>query len=285
MAITRTRKILDWLEPLHARLKDRGTYPELSISTLPRLNNKIWGIQKGKLTLIGARTSQGKSAFALQIANDLAMQGHGVLFLSLEMDAEDIVERIFCNEYGISNAYLLRGHIHRYQKEFEEFKEKIRDRKLVISDGIGWSWNEVYTFIEGLSVLPKIIIIDYVQTIRASGDKREIIDEYVRKMRELAIRKNIAVVLVSQINRISQESKDKKPQLHHLKGSGYLEEHADIILLLHWDYKYTKHVDAKHKLNISIEKNRNGICGHCFVKFIPEFYRFEEEPQHPGEEA
>lgn len=268
------KHITGHLVELEKNLKERGTTPALSLNTMPELNNKIWGIHKKKMTLIGARTSQGKSAFALQIAYDLAVQGHPVLFLSLEMVVEDLIERLFCNVKEINNYDLMSGKFEHYVNDYIDFSEHCKLINLSITDFIGRTWKDIEEFLSKLSVKPEVIILDYVQTIAGSSMKpKEVIDEYIRNFREMAIRHNFAGIICSQVNRTAADTDDKEPQLHQLKGSGFLEEHSDIIMLLHWPHKYdaSKPMD-EYKLIIA--KNRNGRTGFMKLRFMPQYYKF-----------
>ena len=109
------KHISDYLDELEQELAGRGEVPELSLNMTPDLNVKTWGIKKRKLTLIASRTSQGKSAWALQIAHDLSRQGHAVWLLSLEMTISEILERLFCHAQvgrfwcGIGSRYSRRA--------------------------------------------------------------------------------------------------------------------------------------------------------------------------------
>jgi len=260
---------------LEKKLKSRGDDPDLPILSLPDLNKKIWGIHKGKLTVIGGRTSNGKSAFAMQIAYDLACQDKGVLYLSLEMDTLNLLERVFCLHSNVDNMDLLHGRFD--QVKYDQFMEEAKKIKLVVDDSIGKTWHEIEKHIAGMSVKPDVIIIDYIQTIKKSGmQERAVIDEYLRNLREMAIRDNFAAIIVSQINRSSQEEGDKKPQLHNLKGTGFLEEHADVVMLVHWDSRSGTSKDP-NKFTLFVAKNKDGRTGYVGLKFYPQYYLFKDE--------
>lgn len=99
----------------------------------------------------------------------------------------------------------------------------------------------------------------------------------------MAIRNNFAGIVCSQINRTMADEKNKEPQLHQLKGSGFLEEHADVVLLLSWPYKYLKHGEGKvftdeqlHRFIVYVAKNKDGQTGYQKLKFSPDFYLFED---------
>lgn len=268
--------VSEYLPKLKEILQGRGDKPEMPVKSLPDLNHKIWGIKRKKVTLIAARPSVGKSAFAIQVAYDVALGLKRVLFLSLEMTVEDMLERLFCYEFKIDNQELMRGKYSKYTKQYEQFCQELGKLKFVFSDCIGKNWQEVDTLIKSLNPKPDVIFIDHINAIKVTGNQKVAIDDYINNMVEIAKHQNIAVVLCCQINRDNQKDDDKTPQLHELKGSGNLEEAADIVLLLHWPHKYAREGQshAKNSYVVIVGKNRNGPTGYINIKFEPEYYRF-----------
>ena len=263
---------------------NRSAKPDLPITTLPELNKKIHGFHKRKLTVIGARTSHAKTSFSLQLAYDVAKQGKEVLFLSLEMDKVDMLERLFCNRKKVDNYALLTGSFgHDYKREWLEFIEEIRTVPLIFSDCIGKNWKEIDDLIKNLTIKPQMIILDYIQAIKGEGfNAKEKVDDYILNFRKMAIQHNFAGVLCSQVNRSNESESNKFPQLHQLKGTGVLEEHADIVILLYYKFKSTEKEEDKNEFWFSVAKNRNGRTGSLKIKFIPEFYLFEELEEVKG---
>ena len=267
------RNILDGWNDCKEIIINRAKNPELPILSMPQLNKKLWGLRKGRLTVIGARTSHGKSAFVSQLACDLASQKKSILFLSLEMCQEEMQERVLCYSQMIDNYHLLTGHHDSYKHKIEEHPDNISKWNLSFSDCIGKTWKEIDAFLSGIKSKPDIIILDYVQAIKAEGkNDKENLDEYIRHFREMAIRHNFAGILCSQVNRANQDSKDKDkdPKLHQLKGTGVLEEHADVVILLYWKNKQTK------EYQLEVAKNRNGRTGFIKLTYTPQFYLFKE---------
>lgn len=256
-------------------LVGRGVSPELELKRLKGLNDQLWGIHKKELTIIGARTSNGKSNMAINLSYDLAVQGKKILFLSLEMPIPRIVERMFCMEYSVNNEMLLRGAYStdvELQRKWRGFTETIRKCPLNLSDMIGRGVDDIDNILDNVKTPPDAIVIDHIQEI--SGDrKKEAMEKYLDRLRETAIRKNIAMVICSQVNRISQEGEDRSPQLHQLKGTGALEEKADNVLLLHWPYHY-KNSGNFNYFEVNVAKNRNGRTGYIKLFYEPQFCRF-----------
>jgi len=137
--ITDLKPFPEVIDGLEVDLRHRGDSPDLALTTMPNLSRLLWGIHKQKLCVIGARTSNGKSTLAINIGYDLAMQGKIVMFLSLEMPVNRIVERVFCLDQSVDNIELLRNGYNR-QKEIRDkyglFKEKSLEKRLLLSDCI-----------------------------------------------------------------------------------------------------------------------------------------------------
>jgi replicative DNA helicase len=256
-------------------IQQRQGKPEIEIPFLPTLSDKIWGLRRKKMLVVGARTSQGKSSFALSLAYHSAKQGFRTYFFSLEMGAEELIERLFCQLCMIPNFELLLRP-QEYEKQAEEFKEFLKNLPLVITYKIGSSIQELYNVIEDLPA-PGVVILDYIQAIKHfEADRLSVINDYILKFRELAVKKDFAGVMVSQINRGAMETEDKRPQLWLLKSSGTLEEHADTVLLLHWNYFYSGEIKEREAFEVIIAKNRNGMTGTIRAKFEPQYYLIKE---------
>lgn len=271
--------VADLIDPLLKELSKRQNTPELQITSIPSLNNLVWGIRKKKLTVIGARTSQGKSSFAVQLCLDLALQDKKVVFFSLEMENLECAERIIAHSLDINNLLLMKGSGYRLKERADEFRDKMKNKKFLISDCIGKGWKEINDIIEAwhqCNNVPDMIVLDYIQNVEGQGNDKQVFDEYIQKFRAMAIHYNFAAVICSQVNRTSQESDDKSPQLHQLKGTGKLEEAADIVLLLHWPYFYDRDKKDKNHFEIFVAKNKLGQTGRLNIKYEPEFFKFSE---------
>ncbi len=266
-----------YLNATETNLSMRKNAPELPYKSLPKTNNLTWGVRATELMVIGARTSMGKTAFSLQIISDLMDIGVPILYMSFEMKPINILERLFIHKYKINNMDLLRGGFSNYLDQWEEFKKYIKNKRIVIGDGFGKNWEEINSLIINVADKPKVLVLDYIQSIAQSSIVgKQFIDEYLRKYRQICAENNIAGIIVSQLNRTNPDSSDKRPKLHQLKGSGYLEEHADSVILLDWLCKSINNRD-KHAFTVEVAKNRNGLTGFVNVDFTPETYTFEEK--------
>lgn len=264
-------------------MESRGKKPEFSITSIPSLNEKIWGIKRREMTIVGARTSQGKSLFMNQLAWDLADQGHKVLYLSLEMDVSSLQERLFCNVMRVENYKIQRGAFSQdtsIQKRWEMFCELADKLFLEYSDQIGRNWAQLDELITSLNPKPDIIILDHINEISTGNvrDRRQAVDDYLIKFREMCIHNNFAGIIGAQIDRSGQYDTSREPRMSQLKESGKLEEGADLVLLLYWEHKDNETKD-KNSYQIFVEKNRGGWTGKIKLKIEPEYYNLSDWTQ------
>ena len=262
-----SKKLVPVSEILETVLKDiasRGTTPTYPTG-LNALDALLWGLHKKELLIMGARTSQGKSSLAFQLALHLASIGQKVAYFSLEMSKEQLVERMIAYHARINSRAIKHGLA---QKQIENSASSLRaysrNLTLLIDEG-GFTFEEIVDICE---LVPfDFVFIDYIQMVSVKGykSKLEAIDEYVRKFKELAKTMNFGGVIVSQVNREGV----KDMGLHHLKGSGTLEEHPDTVLLLDWDWE-------KDTYTIRVDKQRHGECGDAEVRYEPEYFTFSD---------
>jgi len=236
---------------------------------LTELDKILWGLHKKELICIGARTSVGKSLLSLQIAKNLVMCGQTVLFFSLEMSKESIVERLLSNMCEIDNVKLREGKgWEEVQAKEEPFKEWLNDVKLVIDDYNGYRFSSILEVIQ--AVKPDFVIVDYVQMISTKGfkDKLSALEDFVKEIQRLGVDLDYGSILVSQINRTGVGD---RPFMHQLKHAGILEEHSSVVLLLHHDL-----AKQPPQYIIYVEKNRNGKVGEVLVDFQPQYFRVKD---------
>ena len=256
----------------------------MPIKSMPELSYKLWGIHRKKMMVIGGRTSNGKSVLAINFAWDLALQGKKVMFLSLEMPVARIAERLFCLDKYVDNLELLKNGYNKNPIIHNKFKEFFGKKmaNFVLSDCIGKNWEFVDHVLREISTKPDVILIDHIQEIRGMSSQKQALDEHISKMRESAIRNNFALIVCSQVNRLAPADKEnREPQLHHLKATGFLEEAADQVLLLHWPWHYDNSKN-KNDFIINVAKNRDGMTGRIKMYFKPEHYRVYDFTNEEG---
>lgn len=281
------KKILhpaDILLPTIGKLLDKhGKVPELPLSFLPGMNKKIWGLKKGKLVVVGGRTSQGKSVFLLQSAYSLVKAGKKVVFISLEMTLEVCVLRIMNAECDIDNwcniAGMSEADYAMYKQKITKFHKELDETNFVFVEGYGGTFDEIFNILEGLGVDVDAVFIDYVQMTSQPGkNDKHAIDEYIKKLRNYAIKKNFCAVIGSQINRGTHDGhKVRKPEMWELKSSGALEEICDMCILVHWQYHYTRETEIYNDYWIRVAKNRDGRTGVFDCQYEPKYYKITED--------
>ncbi|ADR52541.1 replicative DNA helicase [Candidatus Liberibacter solanacearum CLso-ZC1] len=217
---------------------------------LKSIDHLIGGVQLRELILIGARPSMGKTTFALSVALQMTMSGHGVAFFSLEMDREKIGARALSNLLYESPARipyinLIRGEINQEQhRSSKEICEQLQNFPLIIDDRTFPTIVEIRTRSERIAEQAQksgkslqVIIIDHLGLIRPSnryqGNRTYEIAEITASLKSIARELNVAVILLSQLNRSVENRTNKIPQLADLRDSGAIEQDADTIAFLY----------------------------------------------------
>lgn len=279
------RNLSDFCGEARQSFLKQGDAPELSFQRLRTLNEKMWGIPKKHITLIGARTSNGKTDMSLNIAYDLAIRKKKVLYISLEMRVVRLLRRLFSMEYKINNNDLRTAAFKNnpdMQEKFNEFEKQLKRLSFVATDLIGKKPLDITDHLKQISpIKPDVIFIDHIQEISSGNDKKKSIEEYLDHIRDIATKEDLAIVICSQINRIAFDSIDKTPQLHHLKGAGALEEKIDLAILLHWPHHYDKNKPFNY-FEVNLAKNRDGETCYIKLKYEPQYSCFSEweEPRN-----
>lgn len=193
--------------------------------------------------------------------------------ITLEMDHKEVLERMFCIKYQVDGFKMLKGQIQDKGKEWAEFcrfmNEADEHGYLRIIDDYCTKESELMTLFEHLQHRPDILIIDHINHIQPENfkmDERLAISMYARYLKEIAMKYNMIVILVAQINREGSE----RPHLKDLKGSGTLEEVSDVVLLLHM----LDTPNEIHNFNIYLSKNRFGARGKFDAYFHAPWFKF-----------
>ncbi len=240
------------------------------------------GFQPSDLIIIAARPSMGKTAFALNIARNAAVDsGVPVGIFSLEMSKEQLVMRMLCSEARVDSHKIRSG-----------FLSQQECAKLLKAAG---SFSEVPMYIDDTPAISALelrakarrmmadkglglIIVDYLQLMRGreGAERREQeISEISRSLKALAKELNIPVIALSQLNRKVEERHNKRPVLSDLRESGAIEQDADVIMFIYRDEVYNPGTTDKGIAEISIGKQRNGPTGEVKLAYISAYTRFE----------
>ena len=252
------------------------------------LDRMTKGFHGGELIIIAARPAMGKSAFGMNIVQNVVLNEEyrkkdtAALVFSLEMPARQIVTRLISSVSYVSQDKLERGAFEKddYMKVIHAAK-LINSVNLFIDDGNDLTPSELRARARKLAREHKlgIILIDYLQLMRGSGkyrDNRALeIGEISRSMKILAKEMNIPVVALAQLNRGVEGRTDKRPMNADLRESGAIEQDADVIMFIYREEVYKKDdPNLKGKTEIIIGKQRNGPIGTVNLIFNPECARF-----------
>lgn len=250
------------------------------------LDNRIGGLSKGDLILIAARPAMGKTSFGTGLALNVARAGKKVLFFSLEMSNQQVTARSFSSIAGVDHKAIKESR-YRTDADWGNIVRSIQngeaDLPLFFVEKSGVSVHEIRAITKRYNEKHKfdLVLIDYIGLIKLNPlvkNKSDQIGEVSWALKDLAKELKIPVVALSQLNRDSEKSMDKRPQLGNLRDSGSLEQDAALVLMLHRE-EYYKPDDARGKgqAEVLIRKNRHGETGTVFVEFDSKTVSFKNK--------
>lgn len=287
-------KTYDNIETLHNR-KGEITGIETGFTELDRMTA---GFQRNDLIIIAARPSVGKTAFALNIAQNVAVKAReNVAIFSLEMGAEQLVMRMLCAEGNINAQNLRTG-----QLTAEDWSKltmamgSLSNAGIYIDDTPGIRVSEIRSKCRRLKQESGLgmILIDYLQLIQGSGrnggeNRQQEVSEISRSLKALARELQVPVIALSQLSRGVEQRQDKRPMMSDIRESGSIEQDADIVGFLYRDDYYDKESENKNIIEIILAKQRNGPVGTVSLAFVKEYNkfvnlerRFDDESVPPG---
>ena len=249
-----------------------------------RLDNLMSGLQKSELIILAARPSMGKTALALNIARNAAVDANvPVAIFSLEMSKEQLSMRLLCSEARIDSSRLRGGFFSMEDwRKLTDAAGVLSDTSIFIDDTPDISGMEIRAKARRLKMEKDIgiVIIDYLQLMkgRMSAERRDLeISEISRSLKALAKELDIPVMALSQLNRMLEQRNDKQPRLSDLRESGALEQDADVVAFIYRDEVYNSDDNNPKKgtADILIRKNRNGPTGEATLTFLDSYTRFE----------
>ena len=243
------------------------------------------GLHEGNLIILAARPAMGKTALALNIAKHVAtMERKPAVIFSLEMGAEELIERMVASEGMIPGYHLKTGNLSTDEwKRLVHAQSNLYDVPIFVDDTAGIRISDIRSKARKLSQEMGglgIIIIDYLQLI--TGSKREnrqqIVSEISRELKILAKDLRVPVIALSQLSRSVEQRQDKRPMLSDLRESGSIEQDADIVAFLYREAYYQKEqADSQEANNLTeliLEKNRHGSLGTVKLYFHKEYTKF-----------
>jgi replicative DNA helicase len=277
-------------------------------SGLYKLDDMTCGWQKSDLVIIAGRPAMGKTAFALSVAKNIAVDRKiPMAFFSLEMSDVQLANRLMSNTCEIDGTKLLNGQLDREDwKRLDQNLNALMDAPLFVDDTEGLSVMELRTKARRLQKEHHIelIMIDYLQLMTASGmrynSRQEEVSLISRSLKGLAKELNIPVLALSQLNRgveAREGAEGKRPHLSDLRESGAIEQDADMVIFLHRPEYYglmmseDGFIDYRGRAEVIISKHRKGATGIVLMDFKGEYTRFanpedknlENSPREGGE--
>jgi replicative DNA helicase len=258
------------------------------------------GLQKGELIIIAARPSMGKTALAINIAQNAAVN-HGavVAVFSLEMSRESLLRRMLASQAWVDQQKLQKGFIGREEQEkLQNALEQLVESRIFIDDTAGVTLSEMRAKARRLKQNKglDLVVVDYLQLMSATpasaGGKRyenrvQEVSAITRGLKALAKELRVPVLALSQLSRASERrGEDKRPLLSDLRESGSIEQDADVVAFIHRESYYKRGEELtqeeRAKSEIIIAKQRNGPTDTVYLHFLDRFTRFENpDSVHP----
>ncbi len=248
------------------------------------------GLQDSELIIIAARPSMGKTAWAINIAQNAAVHdGKVVAVFSLEMSKESLLRRMLASEALVNSRKIQTGFLPKEDKgKLLAALERLMESKMFIDDTPGINLAEMRAKARRLKQQEgrlDLIVIDYLQLMTGSvgssqkkfENRTQEVSAVSRGLKALAKEMKVPVVALSQLSRGSeQRTGDKKPLLSDLRESGSIEQDADVVAFIHREEYYDReNEDLKGKAEIIIAKQRNGPTGSCQLAYLSDYTRFE----------
>lgn len=241
------------------------------------------GFQPSDLILVAARPSMGKTAFTLNIANNVGVKQHKtVAFFSLEMSKEQLVQRMLCQLSKLDSQKLRTGQLQQGPEwnVLTDACSLLYEAPIYIDDTPGISVQEMRSKARRLKSEHglDLIIVDYLQLMQGRNpeSRQQEISEISRSLKALARELNVPLIALSQLSRSVESRQDKRPMLSDLRESGALEQDADIVSFLYREAYYNKETENPNITEVIIAKHRNGPTDTVKLFFKSECTLFED---------
>lgn len=241
------------------------------------------GLHEDNLIIIAARPAMGKTAFALNIAQNVAKSSDkAVAIFSLEMGAESLVERMLSAEGLIPSYHVRTGNLSESEwRRMISAQERLAKGKIFIDDTAGIRISEIRSKAKRLAQENGglgLIVIDYLQLIEGRGreNRQQEVSEISRQLKIIAKELKVPVIALSQLSRGVDQRNDKRPILSDLRESGSIEQDADIVAFLYREayYKRDEQEEPDNVTELILEKNRHGSLGTVQLFFLKEYAKF-----------
>jgi len=247
------------------------------------LDRMTSGLQKSDLIILAARPSMGKTAFALNIALQVAMHDKRVAIFSLEMSKEQLGQRLLAMDSRVDSKKLRIGDMEEDGwLRVNESVKRLSSIDIVIDDTPGLGVMELRNKARRIDKDKKIdlIIIDYLQMmsgdgLNSDGNRQQEVTQISRYLKQLAREMGCPVICLSQLSRaVEQRQGDKKPILSDLRESGAIEQDADVVMFLYREDYYKRDQTPTNECEVIIAKQRMGETGSIWLTWLPRFTKF-----------
>ena len=246
------------------------------------LDYKTAGFHGSELILVAARPAMGKSAFALNIATNVAVRAKTpVAIFSLEMAKEQLASRILCSEAMVDSNKVRTGKVEDDDwRKLAEASGILSEAGIYIDDTPGISIMEIRAKCRKMKIEKNIglVVIDYLQLVQGSskraGSREQEIAEISRSLKILAKEINVPVIALSQLSRAPEQRPDHRPMLSDLRESGSIEQDADIVIFLYRDDYYNQDSEKKNIAEVILAKHRAGSTGTVELVWLGNYTKF-----------
>lgn len=246
------------------------------------LDEILTGFQPSNLIILAARPSMGKTAFALNLARNVAVdQGKGVAVFSLEMSKEDLVQRMLCSEARVDSHRLRQGQLQTAEwSKLTAACAPLYTAPIYIDDTASVNMMEIRAKARRLKAKDKnlgLIVIDYLQLMMgdtSAENRQQEVSRISRSLKIMARDLSVPVLALSQLSRQVEQRAGNRPMLSDLRESGSLEQDADVVIFIYRDEVYNRKSTEIGTAEIIVGKQRNGPVNHCKLAFTQNYTRF-----------
>ena len=248
------------------------------------LDEKTSGLQRSDLIIVAARPAMGKTAFALNIAQQSAVKaGSSVIIFSLEMSKEQLGQRLLAMQARVEMQKLKQGDLDR--KDWDRITmalDELNNTKIVIDDTPGISIMEMRNKCRRLKADQglDLIVVDYLQLMSMQGktdNRQQEISTISRNLKLLAREMDCPVIVLSQLSRAPEQRQDHRPILSDLRESGSIEQDADIVIFLYRDDYYNENTDKPGVCEVNIAKHRSGPTDKVELTWVSRYTKFSDK--------
>ena len=277
----------DTIEVIEKNTQHQKTYTGIP-SGFSDLDEYTSGFQKSDLIIVAARPSMGKTAFALSMAAQMAINHKKTIgFFSLEMNKRSLGMRLLCSIARVDSKRVRQGYVNKDEiKNIARAAEKLYHTNIMIDDTPDINILELRSKVRRMSKEfgLDIIFLDYLQLMGTRDKtipKHEQIANISKSLKSLAREMDIPIIALSQLSRKVEERQSQMPMLSDLRESGAIEQDADLVIFIHRDKNQQKDTtDNFLETDIIIGKQRNGPIGAIKLSFLPSYTRFESFDPH-----